>query len=112
MAIQEEVVKIVAWPEETAKLEHSFDLDKPCPVSISFEDKPANVFIQTTPRQPLHVDMAMNLVAKDTIPVCIKLCEPICAKSDYTIGITIFDRQVATITIRGLTRLFNCLEEV
>jgi len=112
MAVQEDVVKIVAWPKEAAKLEHSFDLEKPCPVSISFEDKPANVFIQTTPEQPLHVDMAMNVAAQEAIPVCVKFCDPICVKSDYAIGITIFDRPVATITIRGLTRLFNCLEEV
>ena len=112
MAVQEEVVKIVAWPEEAAKLEHILDFDKPCPVSISFEDKPANVFIQTTTERPLHVDMAMNLLARETIPVCVKFCEPVCVKSDYTIGITIFDRPVAAISIRGLTRLFNCLEEV
>jgi hypothetical protein len=50
----------------------------------------------------------MNLAAKDTIPVCIKVCEPICAESSYTIGIDVFDRPVAQITIKGLTRLFNC----
>jgi len=64
MAEQEHQVKIVTWPEEAAKLEHGFDSDKPCPVLITFEDKPANVFIQTNPRQPLHVDMAMNVQLK------------------------------------------------
>ncbi len=64
------------------------------------------------PKEPAKLEMAMNLSARETVPVCIKLCEPICAKSDYTIGITIFDKPVATITLSGLTRLFNCPEEV
>lgn len=47
---------------------------------------------------------------KEPLPVCIKVCEPICAQSDYTVGITIFDRPVASITLQGLTRIFNCAE--
>ena len=101
---------IVSWPKEPAKLEHSFK-ETPCPVSISFEKNPANVVLHTDPEQPLHVEMAMNVVAKEAIPVCIQLCEPICAKSDYTIGIDIFDRPVVAINIRGLTRFFNCRED-
>lgn len=104
-------VHIVSWPKETAQLEHKFNTEKPCPISVSFEKSPANVIIHTTPERPLNVDMNMNVIAKETIPVCVKLCEPICAKSDYTIGIQIFDRPVGAITIRGLTRLFNCREE-
>jgi len=111
MAEKEKYVRIISWPEGPAKLEHKFKVDKPCPVSISFERSPANVLIHTTPEEPLHVDMAMNVVAKKTIPVCIKLCEPICVKSEYTIGIDIFDRPVAAITIRGQTKLFNCREQ-
>ena len=48
--------------------------------------------------------MNMNVTAKEPIPVCIKLCEPICARSDYTIGINIFDNPFASITVRGLTK--------
>ncbi len=55
--------------------------------------------------------MRMNLSALDAVPLCIRLCEPICAESNYTIGITIFDRPVITIAIRGITRLFGCREE-
>jgi hypothetical protein len=56
--------------------------------------------------------MAMNLRAPETLPLCIRLCEPICAESNYTIGISIFDRPVITITLRGKTRLFGCREEL
>lgn len=111
MATEKRDVKIMAWPKESAKLEHSFDSKKPCPVSIVFEKNPANVVIHTTQDNPFNVDMNMKVTAKDTIPVCVKLCEPICAKSDYTIGIDIFDRPVGTITLKGMTRLFNCREQ-
>jgi len=57
------------------------------------------------------VDMDMKVTPTKTIPVCLKVCEPICIKSDYTIGVDIFDRPVANIKIRGLTRVYNCREE-
>jgi hypothetical protein len=106
----ENAVRIVEWPKEPARLEHHFELDKPCPVSILFDQAPAHVVVSPL-EQPLNIDMQMSLKAREPIPVCIKLCEPICAKSDYTIGITIFDRPVATINVRGLTRLFACQKE-
>lgn len=50
--------------------------------------------------------------ARETpLPICIEVCRPICAQSDYTIGIEIFTRPIAQITVRGLTRLFNCDEQ-
>ena len=104
-------VSIIAWPKDPASLLHRFDPDEPCPVSISFADTPARVIVSTEPRQPMEVDMDMKVTVKETIPVCIKLCEPICAKSDYTIGINIFDNPFASITVRGMTKLFNCSEE-
>jgi hypothetical protein len=103
-----ENVTIVAWPKDPAKLSHTFD--KPCPVSISFEKTPASVVVQSSREQPLHVDMTMRVVPEKVIPVCIQMCEPICAASDYTIGIDIFDRPVASIKVKGMTRLFNCGE--
>ncbi len=108
---EERIVKITAWPKEPVKLEHYFNSEKPCPVSISFEKNPANVIVHSNPKEPFNVDMAMNLIAKETIPVCIKLCEPICVKSKYAITVDIFDRPVATITLKGETRLYNCQEE-
>lgn len=108
---EEHEVRIVDWPEQPARLHHRFSPDQPCPVSIRFENKPANVVVATPRGDRLDVDMAMRLSVRDTIPVCLKLCEPLCARSDYTIGITIFDRPVASISIRGLTRLFNCQDK-
>src|SRR2546421_687590 len=111
MEPQQNIVTIAAWPKESAKLEHHFAQDKPCPVLIVFDQSPANVVVQTPPERPLHVDMNMNLLARQAIPLCIKVCEPICARSEYTIGIDIFDRPVAAITVKGQTRFFNCKEE-
>ncbi len=108
MAEQENKVYILSWPESPAKLEHRFDPQNACPVSIAFEERPANIVIQTSPREPLNVDMDMHVSAREPIPVCIKLCEPICARSDYAVGITLFDRPVAAISVRGQTKLFNC----
>jgi len=104
-------ISIVSWPKESAKLEHSFQ-ETPCPVSISFEKSSANVFVQTNPGQPIQVEMAMNVVAKEVFPICIQMCEPICAKSDYAIGIVIFDHPVASISVKGVTRFQNCREEL
>jgi hypothetical protein len=98
MADQDRNVTIVAWPQKAAKLEHTFD-------------HPVTVVVQAPPKDPLNVNMNMNVAAREAFPVCIKLCEPICVRSEYTIGITIFDRPVATITVKGQTTLFNCKME-
>lgn len=70
----------------------------------------STIHIATWPKEPASVNMSMDsaLTLRSEVPLCIRLCEPICAKSDYSIGITIFDRPVATISISGITRLFNC----
>ena len=106
-------VKVIAWPNQPAQLEHHFVGGAPCPVQISFDKTPANVVVQATAQDPVHVNMNMNmnLMARNTIPVCIDVCKPICAQSEYTIGIEIFDRPVALITLRGQTRIFNCDEK-
>jgi hypothetical protein len=91
-----DLVRIVEWPKEPALLDHRFDADAPAHVIVRSDE------------QPFHVDMQMNVAAREVIPVCIQVCEPICAESNYTIAIDIFDRPVAAITIKGLTRLFNC----
>jgi hypothetical protein len=99
MPPEEQIVKIVEWPKEQAVLDHRFEAESPAHVVVSSAD------------QAFNVDMNMNLAARETIPVCIKVCEPICAASEYTIAIDIFDRPVAAITIKGLTRLFSCGDE-
>ncbi len=111
MAENESKVTIVAWPKEAATLEHRFLPENPCPVSISFTETPARVIVSTDPTQPVAVDMDMKVTASKPIPICIKLCEPICARSDYTIGINIFDNPFASINLRGMTRIHNCHEE-
>jgi hypothetical protein len=97
-------VRIVAWPKEPAQLRHEFDPEQPVPLRLAFEDTPAQVLIGA--REPIPLDM--RLAARDDIPLCIKICEPICAQSEYTITLDIFDRPVALVTVRGRTTLAAC----
>lgn len=60
----------------------------------------------------MQVEMAMLMSSRDPVKLCISVCEPICAQSEYTIGIDIFDRPVASITVRGTTKLFNCSDKI
>lgn len=71
------------------------------------------ISILAWPDQPLSTNVAMDstVSVRGQIPVCLRLCEPICARSEYMIGITIFDRPVATISVAGETRLLNCEEK-
>jgi hypothetical protein len=95
---EENDVRITQWPTTDRAL-----------LSHAFEDTPAHVIVASEER--FDVDMDMRVSAREPIPVCIKLCEPICVESQYTIGIEIFDRPFAAITVRGKTRLFSCDEE-
>lgn len=97
---EENVVRIVEWPKDSARLEHSFRQDNPCHVGIIFEERPAKV------------DMHMDVSAQRPFPLCIKLCEPICVDSEYTVSIDVFDRPVAAITVKGRTRLTNCEDNI
>ncbi len=108
---EEQHVRILAWPEGPAHLEHRFEMEKPCPITVSFEQTPARVVLASDPQQPVNINMNMRVSAREPIPLCIKVCEPICARSDYMIGINIFDNPFASITVRGITRLFNCNEQ-
>ena len=112
MAADESRVSITSWPEgQAAMLRHSFGGNEPCPVSVSFADVPAQVVLSSSAAQPVHVEMAMQVVAKRPIPVCISVCEPICARSDYVVGIQIFGNPFASIDVRGMTRFFQCRDE-
>ncbi|HML24435.1 MAG TPA: hypothetical protein PKD09_22465 [Aggregatilinea sp.] len=108
----EQTIHIVSWPPEPARLAHEFAEGDPLSVSVGFEDTPAHVIVASLPERPLQVAMNMALRAAEPVPLCISLCEPICIDSSYTIGITIFDRPVISITIRGRTRLSGCREEL
>ncbi len=103
-------VKILSWPSQPAQLEHQFVGGTPCPVQVGFGVAPANVVLSATTQAPVNVDMNMNVVARNVIPVCIEICKPICVQSDYTIAIEIFDRPVAQISLRGTTRIYNSEE--
>ena len=105
---EEQSVSIVAWPKEPARVEHGFNAESPCPVAIHFTGQPANVRMVTSPTAPLHVAMTTQLRAEKPIPVCIRVCEPICAESDYRIGLTVFDQPVAQIRVKGRTTLQDC----
>lgn len=105
----ESSIVITAWPAEPIKVDHEFD--EPVPLTVGFDETPARVRLSADDG-PLQIDMGMRLSAEKPVPVCITICEPICARSRYTIGITIFDRPVADITIQGETRFFNCNDKV
>ena len=106
-------LRILEWPAGPALLRHGFDADSaPLPVALQFGPSPVNVMLAAPPGQPLVVAMGMNLAARQPLPICIKLCDPICIDSDYTVAITLFDRPIISITIKGRTRLFNCGEEL
>lgn len=105
---EEKHIRILEWPKEKARLEHYFQVDKPCPVSIVFEENPAYVHLKTDPERPIDVNMDMNLKAVEDIPLCIKICEPICATSSYEIGINLLGSPLASITVNGTTVLAEC----
>lgn len=104
-------IRITAWPGDPLALRHQFAGDGPCPVKLSFDGAPVNVQVGTG-ETPLPVDMRMDLSARQPVPLCISVCEPICAKSDYTISFDIFDQPVGRILVRGMTRIFNCRDRV
>lgn len=89
MADENSVLRITQWP-----------------------DTPASVNVSTPKGAPMQVEMAMLMSSRDPVKLCISVCEPICAQSEYTIGIDIFDRPVASITVRGTTKLFNCSDKI
>jgi hypothetical protein len=105
-------VRIIGWPIEPMQVSHQFEEGTPCPVAISFEGSPVNTILSTVPGQRLAVDMNMSLRALEALPLCIKLCEPLCAESNYVIGISLFDRPIISITVRGVTKLASCREEL
>lgn len=112
MAAEDSRVSIVAWPaEQAALLRHGFDAEQPCAVTVAFAPTPAQVVVSSTAQDPVHVQMDMQVTARQPLPVCISLCEPICARSDYRIGIQIFNNPFATIDVRGTTRLGACRDE-
>lgn len=75
---------------------------------VDWPDEPARVAVATDPALPVNVDMNTRVTVREDIGVCLKICEPICAESDYRVGISIFNNPFASISVRGITRLFGC----
>jgi hypothetical protein len=51
---------------------------------------------------------AKELVVREQVPICLSLCEPVCAQSDYQVTISLFGVSAATITVKGVTRFEEC----
>lgn len=80
---EENIVHIVDWPEKgNARLEHFFN-EKPIRVSMTHNDG-------------------------QSVPLCIKICDPICAESNYRVAINLLGQPFAEIVVKGITRLFSC----
>src|SRR5687768_4706965 len=77
-------------------------------VTINAWPDPLAVTHRTDPERTPQVDMTMTMRADRPVPVCFTLCEPICARSDYSIGLSIFDNPVVRIRIVGETRIAPC----
>ncbi len=107
---EETNVRIISWPEQV-RVSHQFEEGKPAPVMVAFDKTPLSAVLSTDPERRLAVDMNMSVRTLNAVPVCIKLCEALCAESNYVIGITLFDRPIISITIRGTTKLANCKDE-
>ena len=106
MADQKDI-RIVSVPQAPIPIKHRFDADSPASATLSFAGTPLPVRLGSGDR-PLAVDMRALLSARQALPLCLSLCEAICADSDYQVDITLFDRPVMTIRLRGRTRFFSC----
>lgn len=101
--MEENQVHIIDWPKDQAAiLEHHF----PKPVDINIPS-PVGLNMYNTDDKPLFLNMNMQGGDK-AVPVCIKLCEPICAESNYKISFNLMGQPFAEIIVQGITRLFNC----
>ncbi len=102
---EDRTITISAWPAEPARLSHGFERGSPLPARVGFlSGQPLGVRLGSG-GAPIPIDMRMLLAAPRAIPICLSLCEAICADSDYTIGITLFDRPIISIRLRGRTRI-------
>src|SRR3954454_23883642 len=102
-------VRLLAWPPEPAQVQHRGSAEEPVELRVGFApDPPAAVVLRTSPGEQFDVRMAMQMRADDPVPLCIRLCEPLCVTSEYRISIDIFDRPVMSVTVRGTTRFAEC----
>jgi hypothetical protein len=102
--MEENIVHIVEWPKMPAVLEHGF----PKPVDINIPN-PVGLNMFNSEDRPLNLNL--HIKEGQVIPICIKLCEPICAESNYKIGLNLMGQPFIEIVVQGITRLFNCRDK-
>ncbi len=101
--LEEEIAKgIIAAKQVEERLKN---------VSVLHEGNPVAMIEGFRKEAHEVAEMAMTEFNRKAMSVCIKLCEPICAISDYTIGISFFGLSVGTFTIKGQTNFFNCKDQ-
>jgi hypothetical protein len=92
--MEEESIHIVEWPkEQRALLDHTFSSEAP-------------LHVTAWPKETLNVNMLHNQ-GRD-VPLCIKICEPICAESNYRVSLSLLGQPFIEIVVKGITRLFAC----
>ena len=107
METPEEKVVFIREVPDPINVNANVQVPDPVQVSMGFENQ-INVNVETSPNSPIHAAMDMRLSAKEPVPVCISICEPICAQSNYRIGVTLLGQVLAGITVQGETRIANC----
>ena len=98
--MEDQNVNIVRWPALETVFLKPVDINIPNPVGLNMFNKE---------EQPLYLNM--NIKEGNTLPVCIKLCEPICAESNYKIGLSLMGQPFIEVVIQGITRIFNCRDK-
>src|SRR3954452_2924478 len=79
---EETDVRLLAWPAEPAQLQHRGSAEEPVELRVGFApDSPAAVVLRTDPEGSLDVRMTMQVRAEEPVPLCIRVCEPICVTS-------------------------------
>jgi hypothetical protein len=100
-------VRILAWPEGPARVRHAGEEKQPVRLRIAVEPEPP-VAVELRTDEPLDVRMRLELSAREPVPLCVDVCEPVCASSDYRVGVDVFDQSVASVAVRGTTRVERC----
>jgi hypothetical protein len=102
-------VRLLTWPPDPVVLEHHGS-DEAVQLRVTFDDEQPAAVVLRAGDEPLDVRMRLELSAARPVPLCIDVCRPLCATSDYTVGVTIFDRPVARISVVGTTRIERCTD--
>jgi hypothetical protein len=100
-------VRILTWPEGPATLWHAGEDEQPVRLRFAMDpEPPLGVALRTD--DPLDVRMRLDVAGREPVALCIDVGEPICATSDYRVGVDVFDQSVAAVAVRGTTRVERC----